>query len=211
MAQTNYTPISLYYSTTASATPTAGNLVNGELAINITDGKLFYKNDADVISSIENQNTFGTVNVNSTLVVSSSPTDILSIIPGSNIDISADAVNKTITISSTGGETLGSLLTSNTSVNQVLDVYNGTQYRTCKYVIQAMSGTQLHSCEVILTHNDIKTVLSQYGIVKTNRFNLFTLDSDIVSGNVVLYITPANDNTQIDYIRTSIVSRTLPV
>jgi len=53
--------------------------------------------------------------------------------------------------------------------------------------------------------------LSQYGIVKSTRFNLFTLDSDIFGGQVLLYITPANDNTQIDFIRTSIVSRTLPV
>jgi hypothetical protein len=46
MAQSGYTPISLYYSTTAAATPTAGNLVNGELAINITDGILYYKNSS---------------------------------------------------------------------------------------------------------------------------------------------------------------------
>jgi hypothetical protein len=51
MAQTNYTPISLYYSTTASAVPSAGNLVNGELAININtaDGKLYYKDSAGVV------------------------------------------------------------------------------------------------------------------------------------------------------------------
>jgi hypothetical protein len=39
MAQSGYTPIQLYYSTTAAAVPTSGNLANGELAINITDGK----------------------------------------------------------------------------------------------------------------------------------------------------------------------------
>ena len=50
MAQTNYTPIQLYYSTTASAVPIAGNLANGELAINITDGKLYYKNNAGVVT-----------------------------------------------------------------------------------------------------------------------------------------------------------------
>ena len=49
MSATGYTPISLYYSTTASASPTAGNLVNGELAINITDGKLYYKDNAGVV------------------------------------------------------------------------------------------------------------------------------------------------------------------
>jgi hypothetical protein len=50
MAQAGYTPISLYYSTTGSAVPTAGNLVNGELAINITDGKLYYKNNSGVVT-----------------------------------------------------------------------------------------------------------------------------------------------------------------
>jgi len=52
MAQSGFTPISTYYTTTASATPTAGNLVNGELAINITDGKLFYKDNAGVVQTI---------------------------------------------------------------------------------------------------------------------------------------------------------------
>jgi hypothetical protein len=51
MAQTGFTPISTYYTTTASAVPTAGNLVNGELALNINtaDGKLFYKDSAGVV------------------------------------------------------------------------------------------------------------------------------------------------------------------
>jgi hypothetical protein len=50
MAATNYTPISLYYSSTATNTPSAGNLVYGELAINIADGKLFYKNPSNVVT-----------------------------------------------------------------------------------------------------------------------------------------------------------------
>jgi hypothetical protein len=52
MAATNYTPIQLYYSTTASAAPTSGNLANGELAINITDGKLYYKDNGGVVQVI---------------------------------------------------------------------------------------------------------------------------------------------------------------
>jgi hypothetical protein len=57
MAQTNFTPISLYYSTTAAAAPTAGNLVPGELAINITDGKLFYEDNAGVVQVIATKAT----------------------------------------------------------------------------------------------------------------------------------------------------------
>jgi hypothetical protein len=52
MAQTGYTPISIYYSSTATNVPTAGNLVAGELAINTADGKLFYKDSAGVVQVI---------------------------------------------------------------------------------------------------------------------------------------------------------------
>ena len=56
MAQTGYTPLFIYSSTTAAATPAAGNLTNGtlgsELAINITDGKLFYKDNSNVVQVI---------------------------------------------------------------------------------------------------------------------------------------------------------------
>jgi len=49
MAQTNYTPISLYYSTTAAAVPTSGNLVAGELALNTVDEKLYFKNSSGTV------------------------------------------------------------------------------------------------------------------------------------------------------------------
>ena len=52
MSQAGFTPIQLYFSTTAAATPSSGNLANGELAINITDGKLFYKDNAGVVQTI---------------------------------------------------------------------------------------------------------------------------------------------------------------
>ena len=50
MAAVGFTPISLYYSATALAVPTAGNLVPGELALNTADGKLYYKSLAGVVT-----------------------------------------------------------------------------------------------------------------------------------------------------------------
>ena len=50
MAQSGFTPLSLYYSATASAVPTAGNLVAGELALNTNDGKLYYKNSSGIVT-----------------------------------------------------------------------------------------------------------------------------------------------------------------
>jgi len=62
MAATNFTPISLYYSTTAAATPSAGNLVAGELALNTTDEKLYFKNAAGTVKLLaSNASTGATV------------------------------------------------------------------------------------------------------------------------------------------------------
>jgi len=61
MAQAGFTPIQLYFSTTSTNTPTAGNLVNGELAINIPDGKLFYNDGGTVKLLASNASSTGTV------------------------------------------------------------------------------------------------------------------------------------------------------
>ena len=62
MAATNFTPISLYYSTTAAAVPTAGNLVAGELALNTADMKLYAKNSAGTVTLLaSNASTSATV------------------------------------------------------------------------------------------------------------------------------------------------------
>ena len=50
MAQTGFTPISLYYSATATNVPLAADLVAGELAINTADGKLYFKNSSNVVT-----------------------------------------------------------------------------------------------------------------------------------------------------------------
>jgi membrane-bound inhibitor of C-type lysozyme len=53
MAQTGYSKVQIYSSSTATHTPSAGNLTNdtngSELAINITDGKLFYKDNSGTV------------------------------------------------------------------------------------------------------------------------------------------------------------------
>lgn len=54
MAQTGFTPIQLYRSSTADAIPDAGDLAAGELALNYEDEKLFFENasgDVKVIAA----------------------------------------------------------------------------------------------------------------------------------------------------------------
>ena len=87
-----------------SATP--GNvpttLANGELAINYADGKLYYKSASGAITSISSSgpttNSFATINASGTLVLASSPTDILTIVGANGISIAACTTTKVITI-----------------------------------------------------------------------------------------------------------------
>ena len=71
MAQTGFTPISIYYSSTASNVPTAGNLVAGELAINTADGRLYYKDSSNVVQVIGTKGGVGTSSTTQVLYNSS--------------------------------------------------------------------------------------------------------------------------------------------
>jgi len=123
MAQTGYTPISIYYSSTAAATPTAGNLVAGELAINTADGKLFYKDSAGVVQVIGTKGGVGSSTTtqvlynSSGLVVGSANMTF----NGTTLTLANDASISGLTVGKGGGAiatntTVGSLaLSANTT------------------------------------------------------------------------------------------------
>ena len=109
MSQSGYTPIQLYRTTTAAATPTAGNLAAGELAINLTDEKLYFKNTA------------GTVKV----LAASANTGSVTSVSGTG---SVNGITLTGTVTSSGSLTLGGTLSGVDLTSQVtgtLPVGNG--------------------------------------------------------------------------------------
>ena len=75
MAQIGYTPIKIYSSTVALAVPTAGNLSQGELALNVTDGALYYKDNLGAVQLLvqgtSGGGTFPTVTVTGSITASS--------------------------------------------------------------------------------------------------------------------------------------------
>ena len=64
MAQTGFTPIQIYYSTTSSNVPLNTNLTNGELAINSADGKLFYKDSGGTVQTLASHDLFASQTAN---------------------------------------------------------------------------------------------------------------------------------------------------
>lgn len=95
------TVIQLKKSAGTGNTPSAANLAYGELALNYTDGKLFYKNNLDQVKTIYLPNLYETVNVNGTLLVPTSATEILTFKPDNYITFTGVSGNDTIIIGET--------------------------------------------------------------------------------------------------------------
>jgi len=72
MAQSGYTTIQSYYSNVAGHVPTSANLASGELAINIVDGILYYKDSTGTVQILSNASADSHLKwdaANSTLIV----------------------------------------------------------------------------------------------------------------------------------------------
>jgi len=156
MAALNFTPISLYYSTTAAAVPSAGNLVSGELAINITDEKLYFKNAAGTVKLLASNATSAPV-----------------------LSFSAGTTGFTPSTATTGAITLaGTLATTNGGTNLTSFTSGGAVYATSTSALTtgtlpvASGGTGLTAGTSggILAYTATGTLassaaLTQYGVV----------------------------------------------
>jgi len=111
----------------ANSVPAAGNLVPGELALNFTDGNLFFKDSSNEVvlltstqfvdvsgnvsgnfflgngSQLTGINAFSTISIDGqSNVVADSISDTLTLVAGTGINLVTDAANDTITITNTG-------------------------------------------------------------------------------------------------------------
>lgn len=197
---------------------TPSGLEHGELAINYADGKLYYKDNVSAISYISNQDTFSTVNANSTLIISTSTSDILSVVPGNNVTIVGDSINKKLTISTVdspsfnGSVTFGNIssLTSVTYVTSSLsevsvDFFLASQFRSVKYYVQLTSGSNYHVIELRLLHDGTTVYMVQYGEMYTNN-SLGVFDAQIAGGFLYLLFTPTNSATTVKLTRNTITT-----
>ena len=75
MAQLGFTPLQIYYSSVPNQQPTSSHLAYGELAINIADGKLFYKDIANTVKEFagSGEGTVQTISFGTTGLTPSTP------------------------------------------------------------------------------------------------------------------------------------------
>jgi hypothetical protein len=140
MAASGFTPISLYYSTTASAVPTSGNLANGELGLNIADMKLYAKNSAGAVTLLaSNAGASGSVtSVSGTGTV--------------------NGLTLTGTVTTSGSLTLGGTLSGTASIN-----INGTVGATTPTTGAFTTITASTSSSVGTTINEARIDINKSG------------------------------------------------
>ena len=188
---TTNTAIQLKKSGVTGNTPS--DLQLGEVAINYADGKLYYKDDINAIRYITNQETFGTISANGTLILATNPTDILTITTNNNIKIVGDSGSKSInfdlsdninvknnvisqnvvalnqfyagiaTYSSTPLPNLIAQFTGNTNSYVQVNAQNIDEHGTSDYVLTADVG---HDNEFYL---DVGIINSQYDNLNPNN------------------------------------------
>jgi hypothetical protein len=165
MSQAGFTPIQLYFSTTAAAVPVNTNLANGELAINITDEKLYFKNAAGVVKLLASNATSAPV-----------------------LSFSAGTTGLTPNTATTGAVTLaGTLATTNGGTGLTSFTTNGVVHATSSSALTtsnalALIGTSLSvngtNANISIDGggvggigNVLGVVGTSYGYVGTNTLN----------------------------------------
>ena len=84
-----------------------------------------------------------------------------------------------------------SLTTSATTADQVALSVSSSVFRTLKMTVQVKSSTNIHSQEILLTHDGTDVFMTEYAAVYSSSI-LTTFNGDINSGNIRLLVTPVN-------------------
>jgi hypothetical protein len=183
--------IILKKSSVPAKVPAQADLDYGELALNYADGKIYYKT---AIGNIESLFDSGTTSVDR-------------LTNGSyNLILQSDGSVKLPSSEATLADGIQQFATPSL---QVLDSFSINEYRTVKYLIQAIAGPHSHSTEVMLTHNGVDAFLSEYGTTFSD-FNLLLNITATVEENVVkLKVLPIFSGTTVSFYKTSMTPGTL--
>jgi hypothetical protein len=206
MSQAGFTPIRIYSSSTAAAVPSAGNLDNtngAELAINITDGRLYYKDNTNTVQIIGYKVTPLTAGGTGATSASAARTNLGGTTVGSNFFTLANPsavtfprINADNSVSALDAATFRSAIGAGTGGGSVTSV-SGTGTTSGL----TLSGTVTTTGSLTLSGNVNKLTTTNFSVeesggklvFKYGATTLGSIDSSgnfIVIGNVTAYGTP---------------------
>ena len=68
---------------------------------------------------------------------------------------------------------------------------DASSFRTAKMFVQVTSGSNYHSQEILMVHDDSQVYMTEYAMVNTGAIGS-TFDGDISGGNMRFLVTPTN-------------------
>ena len=168
---TQHNKIILKKSSVSGKIPQTTDLEYGELALNYTDGVLYYKSNTNNVLPLVSGDDGGST---SAVVVTYDNTT--SGLTATNVQDAIDELNEKEPIQYTTTEITQS------STPTVVDTFDISTHRTAKYTIQAESEFNVYSSEIMVIHDGTNAYTTEYAVVSTSDF--ITVSADISFGSV---------------------------
>ena len=174
-----------------TTSPLGGGNLNGEL--------VFYTDSETVDLSTERLRItgFGTV-ISTGRVVISNTTGSGSTSTGSLVVTGGAGIAGTLNAVSLGVRDLtalfaANLTTSSTASSQVLHSLPYSEFKTAKYVVQCISGSDLQAQELLLIHDGSNVYMTEYSqVLGPSNLPITTYDARISGSSLELLVSPVN-------------------
>ena len=171
--------------------PLGGGILNGEV--------VFYTDSETVEYSTERLRItgFGTV-ISAGPVVISNSTGSGSTTSGSLTVSGGAGIAGTLNAVSVGVRDLTALFAANLTTsantsNQVLHSLPHAEFKTVKYIVQCISGSDLQAQELLLIHDGSNVYMTEYSqVLGASNTQITTFDARISGGSIDLLVSPVN-------------------
>ena len=168
---------------------------NADLWWNATDGSLnVYYSDGDTDQWVEIAGGSGidlSQPVYITSGAASTNTVTGALIVNGGVGVAGTVYASSFSINGVYDQISSTLITSNTNTNQVALSIDASSFRTAKMFVQVTSGSNYHSQEILMVHDDSQVYMTEYAMVNTGAIGS-TFDGDISGGNMRFLVTPTN-------------------
>lgn len=172
------------------------SLASGEIAINTADGILFYKDPSNVIRTIKTDtttNAYSTLNVNSSLLIATSNSDILTIDSNGAITITADSFTNKITIG---------VKEASTSEKGVVRLYDGVDSNSVTLAATANSVNAAYQLALSAFNSGGSTLTTNYKVQEytaNSGQTSFTVTNGYIPNYILVYVNGVLLDTS-DYV-----------
>ena len=176
------TPIILYHSTTAAAVPSAGDLSAGELAVNVTDKKIYSKNGAGAVVQVA-----AAPGANSDITSLSGLTTALSIAQGGTAATTAAGARASLTVvaytTTTGSATIPAGTTGERDGSPAAGYF---RFNSTAGAFEGYNGTAWGSIGGGATGGGGDTVFQENSLIVTTSYTLSTGKSAMSVGPITI-------------------------